>query len=139
MRQMAFSMTTQAILQRTKTVTRRTGWADLTPGTLLRAVEKSMGLKKGEKVRRLAVLRVTSVDRERLDRLRDADPTVVASELAAEGVDRCCDTWQDFLSKYFWPQGCHPDTVVTRIGFEYLDVVYRRGKQVDATTGEVLR
>ena len=36
MRSMSFMLTTQQIRDRTKSVTRRTGWADLQPGTLLR-------------------------------------------------------------------------------------------------------
>jgi hypothetical protein len=136
---MSFSMTTPAIRARRKTVTRRTGWQFLRPGDLVQAVEKGMGLKKGETVKRLAVLRIVRVSRERLDRLRHAAPADVAAELAAEGVASSCETWQDFLSRYFWPQGCQPDTEVTRIEFTYIDTVSRDGHDVDAATGEVLR
>lgn len=63
---MSFALTTAQILDRSKTVTRRTGWAFLKPGDLIQAVEKGMGLKKGETVRKLAVLRVLNVRREPL-------------------------------------------------------------------------
>lgn len=38
-RHMSFSMTTEAVRRREKTVTRRLGWSDLKPGTLLWPVE----------------------------------------------------------------------------------------------------
>lgn len=57
MRNMSFMLTPDQILNQTKTVTRRLGWATLKPGTLVRAVRKCQGLKKGEKIEALAVLR----------------------------------------------------------------------------------
>ena len=59
-RNMSFALTTDAIRNHTKTVTRRLGWANLKPGDLFWAVEKVRGLKNGEKVRRLALLRCVS-------------------------------------------------------------------------------
>jgi hypothetical protein len=64
MRLMSFSLTTPQILARTKTVTRRMGWTFLRPGDLVQAIEKGQGLKKGEHVKRLAVLRIVDVRRE---------------------------------------------------------------------------
>jgi hypothetical protein len=61
MRNISFMLTTDQIRSRTKTVTRRTGWANLVPGQLLRGVGKDMGLKAGEKDKELAVIRVVSV------------------------------------------------------------------------------
>jgi hypothetical protein len=57
---MAFSLTVAQVSAGLKTVTRRTGWAKLKPGELFCAVVKGMGLKKGEKVQRLAILRCVS-------------------------------------------------------------------------------
>ena len=68
-RNMSFSMTTDAIRDRSKTVTRRLGWYFLKPGDLLWACEKCMGLKKGEKVKRLALIRVVSVTGEPLNKI----------------------------------------------------------------------
>lgn len=45
---MSFSHTTDQILNRTKTVTRRLGWENLQPGDRFWAVKKAMGLKRGE-------------------------------------------------------------------------------------------
>ena len=67
MRNMAFSMTTQQMKAGTKDVTRRFGWWFLKPGDRLRAVEKAMGLKKGEKIKELSVIEVVSTRAEPLD------------------------------------------------------------------------
>lgn len=77
---MSFALTTPQMLARTKTVTRRLGWRDLQPGTLLQAVEKSQGLKKGEKVRKLGVIRVVSVTREPLSCMDEGRPLECARE-----------------------------------------------------------
>lgn len=65
-RNMSFAMTTEQIRSRTKTVTRRYGWRFLKPGDVVMAVEKAMGLKKGEKIVRLALLEIVSVREEPL-------------------------------------------------------------------------
>jgi len=78
MRNMAFSKTLEQMRSKTKTVTRRWGWNTLQPGTYVRAVEKGMGLKKGEKVVPIGVIRVVSVEQVPIDWLPP-------EELAAEG------------------------------------------------------
>lgn len=60
-RNMSFSLTTQQIQNRTKTVTRRKGWAFLRPGDRVWACRKCMGLKPGERIERLALLEVVIV------------------------------------------------------------------------------
>ena len=65
-RLMSFALTERQLLDGSKTVTRRIGWKFLKPGDEVVAVRKAMGLKKGEKVERLATLRIVSVRRERL-------------------------------------------------------------------------
>lgn len=64
-------LTKQQINSRAKTVTRRLGWRNLKPGDLLSGVEKGMGLKAGEKVVRLATIRVVSIRFESLRRMTD--------------------------------------------------------------------
>jgi len=66
---MSFALTTAQILNREKRVTRRMGWLNLKPGDRIRAVKKAMGLKKGESIEELAVLKVIDVRREPLDRM----------------------------------------------------------------------
>jgi len=74
MRLMSFSLTTEQMRRREKTVTRRLGWDSLVSGQLICAVEKGMGLKKGETVKRIGVVRVVRVTKEPLTALiYDAD------------------------------------------------------------------
>lgn len=81
-----------------------------------------MGLKRGEKIERLAIIRVVSVVFEPLRRLTD-DLEYGFREIEREGFGDC-----EFLK---WPsawvpwfcshhKGCTPETEVTRIEFEYL-------------------
>jgi len=58
---MSFMLTTEQIKNKTKTVTRRLGWDFLKPGDIVNAVEKGMGLKKGEKIKRICQIRIKSV------------------------------------------------------------------------------
>jgi hypothetical protein len=111
---MSFALTTPQILARTKTVTRRLGWRSLTAGTLIQAVEKSQGLRKGQHVRKLAVLRVTDVNLEVLadglstsDVAREGFPTLTRHEF----IDMFCNSHR----------GCFPSSIVTRIAFEYME------------------
>ena len=112
MRQMSFSLTVDQMLARTKCVTRRTGWRDLKPGTLLQAVEKSQGLKKGEKVRKLGVIRVIDVRREELIRIDAAD-------MAREGLGR--HEPGQFVRWWCDKNGGDQWQVVTRIEFEHVN------------------
>lgn len=50
MRNISFAMTTEQFRRGEKDVTRRFGWWFLKPGDQLRVVEKTIGLKKGEKM-----------------------------------------------------------------------------------------
>ena len=112
MRNMSFALTTPQFLDGTKTVTRRNGWKFLTAGTLICAVEKGMGLKKGEKVKRLGVIRITSVRREPLNAITQED-------CIAEGFPDL--TPEQFITFYAKHNKCKPDTLVTRIEFEKLE------------------
>ena len=108
MRSMSFSLTTRQFLEGTKTVTRRLGWKFLQPGDRIRAVERAMGLKKGEHPRVLGVIEIVSVRREKLDAINDLD-------CVAEGfpyLDAAA-----FVRMFVRHMGCLPDAVVTRIKF----------------------
>lgn len=139
MRNMSFALTTDQIRDRTKTVTRRIGWEFLKSGDLIRAVEKSQGLKKGETVKPLSVLRVESVRRERLDHLW-SDVDYGRDEMAKEGgrwgstsafIEMFCASHKivDGVIKLGEPgrlgalryRPCRRDDEVTRIEFSYVD------------------
>lgn len=84
MRHMSFAMTTQQVRDGTKGVTRRYGWDDIKVGELLQAVEKSQGLKKGEHVKKLAVIRVTTERWEPLTQMVEF-PEYSKEEVILEG------------------------------------------------------
>jgi len=123
MRHMSFSLTTPQILARTKTVTRRLGWATLKPGTLLQAVEKSQGLRKGEKVNKLGVIRVVSVRRERLATICDQTSAAARAYGRAECRAEGFPDWPpaEFLQMFCKHNGCDGAEVVTRIEFEHVE------------------
>lgn len=117
MRNMSFSITTPQMRARMKDVTRRTGWKDLKPGTEVLAIEKGMGLKKGEKVVPIGAIRILDVRRERLDELVNRDRGAYGqTEMVREGFPGLDP--QDFMLRYFLE--INPDDLVTRIEFEHL-------------------
>lgn len=110
-RNMSFMLTPEQILNQTKTVTRRQGWSNLTPGTILQPVKKGMGLKKGEKVQRLGgPIRVVSVRRERIIDMRVGD-------VFLEGFPNY--TVWDFIDMYCKANKCDKFDQCNRIEFEY--------------------
>lgn len=120
MRNISFALTTDQIRAGTKTVTRRMGWRNLKPGTLLSPVKKGMGLKPGEKVERLrGPIRVIGVNHERLRMLLDS-PIYGQRECVREGFpDYTPASFIDMFCRSH--KGCMPESVVTRIEFEYTD------------------
>lgn len=123
-RNMAFSHTEQQIIDQSKTVTRRIGWNFLRPGEQLWAVRKSMGLKPGERVVRLALIRVVSVRRERLNQITDED--VVAEGFP--GMSRL-DFIRMFIANMRPTYGAIQP--VNRIEFEYLSQKNVTGRVAD--------
>lgn len=123
MRNISFMLTQQPIRERTKTVTRRLGWKQLKGGELLQGVEKGMGLKAGEKVVPLATIRVVSARPEALSAMT-ADVEYGLAECAKEGFgDHPALRWPSAFVEFFCNshKGCTPETIVTRIEFEYVD------------------
>lgn len=111
-RNMSFALTTKQILDRTKTVTRRIAWKHLRAGQYVNAVVKSMGLKKGEKMQKLARLKIVSVTIEPIWKCTD-------EEAAREGFPGMSGS--DFVKMFCRHIGCTPGQEVTRIEFEYVD------------------
>lgn len=111
MRNMSFSMTTEQIRDHSKTVTRRLGWLFLSRGDLVQPVEKAQGLKKGERVKKIGCpIRIVFVNRERLD-------VVTRGDIWCEGFRYLSKP--KFISMFCKANRCSPDTIVTRIVFEY--------------------
>lgn len=84
MRNMSFALTAEQIRDRSKTVTRRMRWHNLRRGDLVRGVVKARGLKEGEKVEELAIIRIRAVSREMLRELI-VDPRYGRRECCLEG------------------------------------------------------
>ena len=108
---MSFALTTEQMRARTKTVTRRVGWGFLKPGDRLQAVVKGRGLKKGEKVAPLAVLRVERVSSESMSDFDDP------RECVKEGFPEM--TPDEFRAYFLRTHGGAADLRVTRIEFSY--------------------
>lgn len=106
-RHMSFALTTAQVKAQTKDITRRFGWKFVKPGDVLWAVEKSQGLKKGEKVKRICLIEVVDSRWERLDAITQED-------VIREGFpDWTPQQFIDFLNQ-------PPDKMVNRIVFKYL-------------------
>jgi hypothetical protein len=116
MKNMSFALTTQQMEDETKDITRRTGWAKLKAGDLFQPVEKGMGLKKGETVKRVGrACMVVSVTPEPLSRMID-DPVYGAAECVREGFPHLSPA--QFVDMFCKANKCQPGIVVNRIEFE---------------------
>ena len=113
MRNMSFSLTTKQMYDRTKTVTRRdhATWGFLRAGDELMAVEKAMGLKKGDSIKRIGVIRIVSVKVEPWNAITDED-------VAREGFPGW--TSQQFLEHVSKRLGLLDDKLCRRIEFEHV-------------------
>ena len=136
-RYMSFALTTQQIRDSAKSVTRRLGWADLQPGELLWAVEKAQGLKKGEKVKRIRMIRVQSVRREHLDALLPGrrysmHPSDAWIEVCREGFPDM--TPAGFVAMFCKANKCAADVMVNRIEFAHVELEKVRGGILSGNT-----
>lgn len=119
MRNISFALTTPQFLDGTKDVTRRMGWLFLRAGDVLQAVEKSQGLGKGGKIKRLGVIRVVHVGREVLDTLAN-DLAYGRREVDREGFPEMgINQFVMFFCNGH--KGCKPSSIITRIEFAHID------------------
>lgn len=97
-RRMSCSMTVDAVLDRTKTVTRRhpDTWKDLKAGDRLTLIEKGMGLAKGERQVVLAEVEIVDVRVEPISMVRFEEQAT-----KREGLGHL--TGLDF--EFFWLKG----------------------------------
>lgn len=102
-------MTVEQMKAGTKTVTRRFGWWFLKPGDRVMAVEKGMGLKKGEKIKQLYLIETISTRGEPLNAITKAD-------CIREGFPELSpQEFVDMLCKHY---ECKPDAMINRIEFK---------------------
>jgi len=110
-RNMSFALTTAQFMSKQKTVTRRLGWGFLKAGALVCGVKKVRGLKKGEKITRLGLIKILSVRQEPLNAISQAD-------VAKEGFpDLTPAQFIAFFCSYH--NGVAADTLVNRIEFKH--------------------
>lgn len=115
MRRMSFALTGQAMVDRTKTVTRRLGWAFLLPlpkPVRVMATSKVMGLKPGEVPFDFGPIDVVSVRREPLR-------AITPSDVVAEGFPAMNPL--EFVGMFCEHMACGPDVEVTRLEFVHVD------------------
>lgn len=112
MRNMSFALTTDQMRKRTKTVTRRMKWLNTKAGDEIQACVKCMGLKPGEKIDRICVIRATKVNREALFEITQEDTV-------REGFPHL--TKDEFIGMFCEHNKCEPADFITRIEFEYVD------------------
>jgi len=111
-RNMSFAMTTEQIIDQSKTVTRRFGWKFLKPGEIVNGVKKSMGLKKGEKIHRLGKIEIISTDFEPLN-------SITKDDCIKEGFPEMEPA--EFVAMIQDVYKCKADAMINRIEFKYLD------------------
>lgn len=126
-RNMSFAITTEQFRSRTKTVTRRNGWWNLRPGQIVCGCVKCMGLKPGEKIDRLGLIRILSsaASPEEGEPLRrmveniDYGFTETTKEGFPEGHPK---HWPSVFAEMFIANmGGDLDTPRNRIEFEYVE------------------
>ena len=110
MKRMSFSLTKRALLDGTKTVTRRLGWLGLRAGDKVLAVSKCMGLKHGESAEVYGVVTVKRVDRVPLD-------SITSEDCAREGFPQYEPA--EFVAMFCKAMRCLPSDDVARIEFDF--------------------
>lgn len=121
MKLISFSMTTAQFEARTKTVTRRMNWLNAKDGDHLMGVDKCMGLKPGQKPRRIHEIILIKVRREPLRAMLD-NLDYGFAECVKEGFPDGPYRWPSCFVDFFCHghKGCTPESIVTRLEFEYV-------------------
>lgn len=111
-RNMSFALTTDQFKDQSKTVTRRFGWYFLKPGDVVCGVEKAMGLKKGEKIKRLGLIEITAINTEPLS-------AITQDDCIREGFpNKTPDQFVDFIQRHY--NIIDKDKPINRIEFKYI-------------------
>jgi hypothetical protein len=110
---MSFMLTVPQCRRKEKTVTRRQGWWFLKRGDFVQQVEKGQGLKKGEHVKKIHVIRIVSVQPWPIWAIWPED-------VIREGFPGKSTEW--FVEMYCRHNRVKPHEPCNRIEFEYLDM-----------------
>jgi hypothetical protein len=120
MRNISFSMTTPQFIAGTKDVTRRFGWWNLRDGDRIMAVEKAMGLKKGEKLKQLGIIEIVSVRHEPLNQML-VDLDYGFDEVRREGFPFGTEWPSVFVDTLCNHYKVTPDKICNRIEFRKIE------------------
>ena len=112
MRNISFMLTEKQVMNGMKFITRRLGWKFLKVGDLLQGCRKCQGLRGGEKIKKLRVIRVLDVRFEKLNKIDQAD-------CIAEGFPEMSP--DEFVEMFTREMKCTADRVITRIKYEYVN------------------
>lgn len=110
-RNMSFTITTKQFINKEKDITRRYGWKFLKAGDVVCGVEKSMGLKKGEKIKKLGLIKILSVREEPLN-------AITQNDVVREGFPHF--NTKQFIQMLVDHYKVNPSNFVNRIEFKYL-------------------
>lgn len=122
-RMMPFSATEAAFRAMEKDITRRLGWADLEVGEEVWGVKQCMGLKKGEHVEKIHLIRIKEVGFEPLEFIHMRGPDEVRREGFPQ-LARLGAGIEEFIQMFIQMhrvKGVKRGTPVNRIVFKYLD------------------
>lgn len=114
MRLMSFSMTLPQMKAEEKDVTRRYGHWNAKAGDKYRAVEKSMGLKKGESVKDIYIIEIVSARAEPLRALTE-DIEYGLDEMRREGYPFGFRHPADFVRHMSAKFKKNPDELINRL------------------------
>ncbi|MCW8128936.1 MAG: ASCH domain-containing protein [Planctomycetota bacterium] len=116
---MSFFHTQKQVRNQSKTQTRRLGWEDAKAGDTVMAIVKGQGLKKGEKVERIAQIVFTRVWREPLNHISQED-------VIKEGFPALNSA--QFVAMFCRHMKCIPRRKVTCIEFKYVSARKRKNE-----------
>lgn len=116
MRNLSCFLTQPQVRDRSKTVSRRQGWATAKPGDLLWIVVKGQGLKPGEQIQRMAAVELVAVRREPLS-------AITAEDVVREGFPHGDPA--AFVAMFCEHMGTTPDQEITRLEWKYREDIFQ--------------
>ena len=121
MRNMSFSLTQEQARTRTKDVTRRQHWDNLKPGDMIQQIVKGQGLKKGQHVEKIHIIRIISVQAEHVDDIVSRWYRDGKFEAGREGFPQWVGQEWRFVEMYCKANKCRCFDDCNRIEFEYVE------------------
>ena len=121
MRQMSYFLTTEQARAKTKDLTRRQHWDNLKPGEMIQQIVKGQGLKKGEHVEKIHVIRIVRVESEPIWDILYCGFRDGQWEVEREGFPEWIGQESRFIEMYCAANKCQPKDPCNRIEFEYVE------------------